>query len=63
MLSFDVLCEAHRADLAREAAQDRLASRRELPSSWRVTVSRVLHEIADRIEPSYVSPRASRALS
>jgi hypothetical protein len=63
MLNLDVLCEAHRADLSREAAHDRLAAEVAQPASWRGTLSRALRAAADWIEPSHVLPRMSNAES
>ena len=63
MLNLDVLCEAHRADLSREAMHDRLAAEVAQPASWRGLLSRALRTAADWIEPSYASPRVSKAES
>jgi hypothetical protein len=63
MLNLDVVLETHLADLAREAAQDRLASEVSQAATWRATLSRALRRVADWIEPGYASPRTSKALS
>jgi hypothetical protein len=63
MLNLEVLCEARRADLWREAARDRLASEAAPRSTWRGTLSQALRAMADWIEPAYASPRASKVAS